>query len=51
MPEAKGSGIAQMENNTWTMISENKNYLILALEASQKDFGINLMARVKLAKE
>ena len=51
MPEAKGSGVAQMENNTWTMINENKNYLILALEASQKDVGINLMARVKLAKE
>ena len=51
MPEAKGSGVAQMENNTWTMINENKNYLILALEVTQKDFGVNLLARVKLAKE
>jgi len=51
IPESKGSGVMQMENNTWTMINKNKNYLFLALEASQKDFGKNLLARVKLAQE
>jgi hypothetical protein len=51
IPESKGSGVMQMENNTWTMINKNKNYLFLVLEASQKDFGNNLLARVKLAQE
>ena len=47
MPEAEGTGIVQLENKTWTMIKIDSNVLILVLEATQKDFGMNLMARLK----
>lgn len=47
MPEAAGTGIVQIENKTWTMLKIDGNVLILVLEATQKDFGMNLMARLK----
>lgn len=47
MPEAAGTGIVQLENKTWTMLKIDGNVLILVLEATQKDFGMNLMARLK----
>jgi len=50
MPEAKKSGIALMENKTWAMIKRDGNILILVLEATQQDFGMNLMSKIKLKK-
>ena len=48
MPEAEGTGIVRLENKTWTLIKIDGDFLILVLEATQKDFGMNLMARVNL---
>ena len=48
MPEAKESGIALVENKTWAMIKRDGNILILVLEATQRDFGMNLMSKIKL---
>jgi len=47
MPEAAESGITQVENKTWVMTKRNKNFLILVLEATHKDFGKDLLAKVK----
>lgn len=47
MPEARETGIALVENKTWTMIKRAGNVLILVLEATRKDFGLNLMAKIK----
>jgi hypothetical protein len=47
MPEAKTSGMLQLENRTWTMIKHHRHFLILILEASQKQFGMNLLTKVK----
>ena len=47
MPEAKESGIVQVENKTWTMTKTDGSILIIVLEATQKDFGMNLMAKIK----
>lgn len=47
MPEAIESGIVQVENKTWTMIKTDGSILIIVLEATQKDFGMNLMAQIK----
>jgi hypothetical protein len=48
MPEAKESGLALLENKTWAMIKRDGNILILVLEATRQDFGMNLMAKIKL---
>ncbi len=47
MPEAKESGIVQVENKTWTMTKTDGSILIIVLEANHKDFGMNLMAQIK----
>ncbi len=47
MPEAKESGIVQVENKTWTMTKTDGSILIIVLEANNKDFGMNLMAQTK----
>lgn len=47
MPEAKESGIARMENNKWTLVKKNKNVLALVVEASLKNFGMNLLAKIE----
>jgi hypothetical protein len=47
MPEAKESGIVQVENKTWTMTKTEGSILIIVMEANQKDFGMNLMAQIK----
>jgi len=47
MPEAKASGIALLENKTWAMIKRGGNILILVLEATQQDFGMKLMSKIK----
>jgi hypothetical protein len=47
MPEAKESGVARMENNKWTLVEKNRNVLALVVDASQKDFGMNLLAKIE----
>jgi hypothetical protein len=48
VPEAKTSGMAQVENKTWVMTKIKKNYLILVLEATRKEYAIDLLAGIKL---
>ena len=50
LPEAVDSGVAQLENGTWTMVKRNESLLILVSDASEKDFGMNLLAEVDLTQ-
>ncbi|UCD32530.1 MAG: hypothetical protein JSV38_01110 [Desulfobacterales bacterium] len=51
MPEAEDSGIARMENKTWTMVKKDRNFIVLVFEATQHDYGVNLLSSIQLKKK
>lgn len=46
LPEAKSSGYAQMENGHWTMAKAIDEYLMIVLEAADKNWAAQILAQV-----
>lgn len=46
IPEAGSSGVAQLENGSWTMVKRRDSLLILVLDAPEKDTGLDLLSEV-----
>ncbi len=48
IPEAKKVNFAQMENNKWTGVKLNKNYLMIVFEVQSKELAEHLLSSVRL---